>query len=275
MDFLLGNVNDKVFDEFETNMMTKDPAMSMSNVRGQAIELCHKRVIADETEEYMGGWALLSPRSSDTIRSSEMEEVVLLLTDLAIYLCRFDWSMEKVASFERVHLASIKNIKLGTYITSTMSASQTDESKNFGFVLSYQPGETDIKRTNTRTLSTLDEFAANPDIDPSNDKDRPMSFTSIFSGGSKANSSRRLAFKAPYTDTSAAVIGVGPQQTEVELVTSICSEIDRLVVERLIVKGGEKTSRLEKGSIISLEEAKWNTGLLDHIGHSIKKLVWA
>ena len=83
IDFLLGNVTSLVFEEFEANMMTKDPAVSMMKMRDQAIELCQKRVVADESEEFIGGWTLLTPTSPDTIRSASFEEVVLLLTDVA------------------------------------------------------------------------------------------------------------------------------------------------------------------------------------------------
>ena len=77
IDFLLGNVTSLVFEEFEATMMTKDPAVSMQNMRQQAIELCQKRVIADEAEEFIGGWALLTPSAPDTVRSASFEEAVL------------------------------------------------------------------------------------------------------------------------------------------------------------------------------------------------------
>lgn len=279
IDFLLGNVTEKVFDEFEADMMTKDPAVSMSKMREQAIELCQKRVVADESEEFHGGWALLSPHSSDTIKSDPMEEVVLLLTDVALYLCRFDWNMEKVSSFERVHLSSITGIKLGTYITSTISASQANESKNVGFVVTYQPGKTDIKRTNTRTFSSRGDLAPKQDAEAQRPKARPLSFVSLFSGGSKIPdvTTKKLAFKAPYTDSSTAIAGPGPLQTELQLVTELCAEIERMTLNGRVVKNDEEEDKgiVEKGDIISLEEAKRNTGLLEQLGYSIKRLVWA
>uniref|UniRef100_A0A0B7KEE8 SAC domain-containing protein n=1 Tax=Bionectria ochroleuca TaxID=29856 RepID=A0A0B7KEE8_BIOOC len=276
IDFLLGNVTDGVFDEFEADMMTKDPAVSMNKMREQAINLCQKRVVADETEEYHGGWVLLSPNASDRIKSDPMEEVVLLLTDAALYLCRFDWNLDKVSSFERVHLASITGIKRGTYITSTISTSQTDESKNVGFVVSYQPGKTDIKRTNTRTLSSKGDLVPGPRTEDKGST-KPLSLVTLFSGGSKAPPPARIiAFKAPYTESSVVASGSGPNQTELQQVSSICAEIERLTLQHHLHKSNEdKKGVVEDGDIISLEEAKRNTGLLEHLGHSIKKLVWA
>ncbi|OLN86413.1 Phosphatidylinositide phosphatase SAC2 [Colletotrichum chlorophyti] len=284
IDFLLGNVNSMVFQEFEAEMMTKDPAVSMLKMREQAIELSQRRVISDESEEFMGGWVLFSPHQSDTLRSLPFEEVVLLLTDAALYLCRFDWNLDKVSSFERIDLAHVVGIKFGTYIISTVSPSQTDETKNVGFVVSYEPGKNDVTRTNTRTFSNLgvktktDQSSApeqqqQPQLQP-----QPQSALSslLGSGRPKALPVRKLAFKAPYSQSSAAVTGEGPKLTEIQQVVSICAEIERLAF--LSQPGKEKPgteSIIEKGDVISLEEARQSTGLLDHLSYSLKRLVWA
>ncbi|KAK4142154.1 SAC1 family phosphatidylinositol-3-phosphatase [Dichotomopilus funicola] len=158
IDFLLGNVTSLVFEEFEATMMTKDPAVSMHNMRQQAIELCQKRVVADEDEDLVGGWTLLTPATPNTIRpvaGVALDEAVLLLTDAALYLCRFDWNLDKVSSFERVELGHVRSVKVGTYITSTISPAQTDEARNVGLVVAYQPGVADITRVNTRSLSSV------------------------------------------------------------------------------------------------------------------------
>ena len=275
IDFLLGNVTDKVFEEFEADMMTKDPAVSISKLREQAIELCQRRVVADEKEEFHGGWALLSPREPDSVRALPMEEVVLLLTDAALYLCRLDWNMDKVSSFERINLDTLTGIKVGTYITSTVSTSQADESRNVGFIVAYQPGKNNVQRTNTRTLSTRGDL--NPMSDNSKagiSTGRPLSFIGYFSGSEKPAVVHRLAFKAPYVDSSVTA-GASPQQSETQLVNTICEEVERLALESRLYKAGEeRQSIIEKGDIISLEEAKRNTGLLEQLGHSIRKLIW-
>ncbi|PHH85156.1 hypothetical protein CDD83_825 [Cordyceps sp. RAO-2017] len=274
MDFLLGNVTAKIFDEFEADMMTKDPAVSISNMREQAVELCQKRVVADASEEFQGGWVLLSPNTADVIKSWSMEEVVVLLTDAALYVCRFDWDLDKVSSFERVHLANVTHVKLGTYITSTVSPAHTDEPRNVGFVVEYQPGKSNIRRTNTRTLSTRGEIA--PKAGGGDGGARQTGFGHFFSAKPKSPATRKLALKAPYAHSSASVCASVPRQTEMQQVTAICADIERLALERQFRKeadGGR--SIIERGDIISLEAAKRNTGLLEQLGHSIKKLVWA
>lgn len=277
IDFLLGNVTSKIFDEFEADMMTKDPAVSISNMRQRAVELCRKRVVADEREEFHGGWVLLSPNAADVVKSWSMDEVVLLLTDAAVYLCRFDWDLDKVSSFERVHLANVTSIKQGTYITSTVSPAHTDEERNVGFVIEYQPGKSNIQRTNTRTLSSRSEFGpGKTDVQNCDGSYRQTGFGNLFSAKTKSRSARRLALKAPYANSSASAPESVPCQTEKQLVTAICAEIERLALERQFRKEGDGgKSIVEKGDVISLEAAKRNTGLLEQLGHSIKKLVWA
>ncbi|KAF4978738.1 hypothetical protein FZEAL_4931 [Fusarium zealandicum] len=278
IDFLLGNVTAKIFEEFESDMMTKDPAVSVTKMRQLAVELCQKRVIADEKEEFHGGWVLLSPNTPDTIKSWPLEEVVLLLTDAALYLCRFDWKSDKVSSFERVELGNITGIKYGTYITSTISLSHIDENKNAGFLVSYHPGKSDIRRINTRTFSSRGEEAGKDKPAGERDASAPAGLANLLSSKSTSSSSaRRLVFKATYADSSVAVLGDdGPRQTETQQVSTICAEIERLALEReLEGPGEERKSLVETGSIISLEEARKNTGLLQQLGHSLKKMVWA
>lgn len=279
IDFLLGNVTAEVFEEFESDMMTKDPAMSVIRMRQAAIELCQKRVIADEKEEFHGGWVLLSPNTPDTIKAFPLEEVVLLLTDLALYLCRFDWKSDKVSSFERIQLENVIGIKFGTYITSTISISHTDETKNVGFVVSYHPRKSDIRRTNTRTLSSQIDTTGMA-ISPVDQKDAsiPASLASLLSGKpAQSPDERQLVFKAPYRDSSMAAAGTdGPYLTELQQVVTICAEVERLALETQLTKPGEeRKSIVEQGDIISVDEARRNTSVLDQLGHSIKKLVWA
>ncbi|KAH7326193.1 SacI homology domain-containing protein [Stachybotrys elegans] len=276
IDFLLGNVTATVFDEFEADMMTKDPAVSVLKLREQAVELCQRRVVADETEEFHGGWVLISPSTTGTVKSWPMEEVVLLLTDAALYLCRLDWESDKVSSFERVELSTLTHIKFGTYITSTMSPSHMDEAKNVGFVVSYEPDKSHVKRTNTRTLSSHEDLKQSADDKDAKDASHAATLIGLMSGRPAPSQVRKIAFKAPYTSSSTVIIGSGPQQTEMQQVVAICTEIERLAAERQPRKLGEsRESIVQKDDIISLEEAKRNTGLLEQLGHSIKRLVWA
>jgi hypothetical protein len=294
LDFLLGNVTALVFEEFEATMMTKDPAVSITKMREQAIETSQKRVIADESEEFVGGWTLLTPHMPDNVRSHPLEEAVLLLTDVALYLCRFDWNLDKVSSFERVELAHVLSIKFGTYVTHTNTPAQMDENRNVGLVVTYNPGLKDVTRVNTRSMSSTAENLG----DLAKRRGPATSgLAYLLARGQSTKEAdpapRRIALKA-LSQSSAVTAsddgGSGQQLTEIQQVVSIVADIERLVLkarqqspgvpfkktglEGQDGKAGEQ-SIVEKGDIISLEDAKKSTGYLESLGHTIKRLVWA
>ena len=292
VDFFLGNVTPQVFEEFEAEMMSGDPAMSMPKLRANAIDTSSKIVIADQSEELISGWTLLSPREPNTVRTFPFEEVVLLVTDAALYAVRFNWNMEKVSSFERVDLRSITGILCGTYITSTLAAAQTDEQRNVGFVVKYRPGKEDISRVNTRSLNTAaeteeiksEEEGAQQQAEHSqvNDNgDEPKGKIKTSKGDH--STLKILAFKALSARSSFASSSCPPTHspTERELVTNICIEIQKATGADSGGAGGsrdrEKPDRsfIEDSEIISLGDARKSTGLLEQWGHSLKKLVWA
>ncbi|MCJ1467696.1 hypothetical protein MMC07_006321 [Pseudocyphellaria aurata] len=70
IDYLPGNVTSQIFEEFETELMGGDPAMSITKVRAQAISMSLKIVITEQDEDFVGGWTLLSPQHDKTIRTS-------------------------------------------------------------------------------------------------------------------------------------------------------------------------------------------------------------
>ena len=292
IDFLLGKVSDEVFEEFEANMMSGDPGMSVSKVRQNAVDISVKIVVEDRTEELRGGWAMITPHATNSLRTFPMEEMILLLTDVALYAVRFNWATEKVSAFERVELEDITRIYWGTYITSTLSNFQTDPKRNVGFVVQYKVGEEPVARVNTRSMSTSVGV-----------RDNPLEYTQSGEGASnqlpEAESSsklgagdavkvltrdaaareklsgkevRILAFKAIPTRFGAKAQGQAAGQarelSETQLVQSVCEEIARNAKKL-------PEDLIEEKEIISLAEAKKSTGLIEQWGHSLKKLVWA
>ena len=265
IDYLLGNVNAQVFEEFETDMMSRDPGVSMEKVRANAIETSSKIVIADQSEDLIGGWTLLSPREPNTLKTLPFEEVVLLVTDVAIYRVNFDFNIEKVSSFERINLRSITGIVRGTYITSTLTAAQIDESRNIGLVMKYIPGREDIARVNTRSLSS--------DVGLDDAKDADVEGVSGQSNREEIASLKILAFKAlpARSSLASAVNEENGMISEKAVVNTICDEVQRAALGGYSAVSGF----LEDKDIISLQEARKNTGLLEQWGHSLKKMVWA
>ena len=267
VDYLLGNVNAQVFEEFETNMMSQDPGVSMRKVRANAIETSFKVVIADQSEDLIGGWTLLSPHEDDTARIP-FEEIVLLITDGALYRVKFDFNIEKVSSFKRINLRSVTGIIRGTYITSTLTPAQVDESRNVGLVIKYRPGKEDFARVNTRSLSSA--------VDSDDAKDAGVE--SVCSRGSckEVSSLKILAFKAlPARSSLASVEGEEKNKmSERAVVNTICDEVQR-AARAAVGSKSAVSDFVEDKDIISLQEARKNTGLLEQWGYSLKKMVWA
>ncbi|KAB8290701.1 hypothetical protein EYC80_008341 [Monilinia laxa] len=289
IDFLLGNVSYLVFEDFEANMMSGDPGVSMQKMRQQAIDVSQKLVVEDDSEEFIGGWTFLTPQVPNIIKSSPFEEAVLLLTDAALYMCYFDWNIEKVSSFVRVGLDQVVGIKFGTYVTSTLSQAQSDEKRNVGLVISYKAGSNDIIRVNTRSMVTEfpssglpgeDKTSTPTSTSTANSVVAPIAtgFANLLSGLQNQTATepkdgvKVLAFKALPSRSAVSDEGV----SEAEQVKSVCGEIERMVESGSIKEvGEERRSIVESGTIISLAEAKKSTGLFDMLGHQVKKFVWA
>ena len=259
IDYLLGNVTDAIFEDFEANLMSADPGISVSKMRQHAIDASVKIVIEDpETEELRGGWVVLTPSRNSTLRTLPLEEVVLLITDQALYAVRFDWGTDKVESFERVALESVTDVQRGTYITSTFSSADTNAERNVGFVVRYRPGKAHIARVNTRSMSTAVDPKKLPEAVPDKKADKGRKGEGQF-----------LAFKAP-RDRSAIAGASGSRErehpvSETALVENICDELAR----------AEGRLSVETSDIISLEEAKKAVGILEQVGNSLKRFIWA
>ncbi|KAK2751026.1 hypothetical protein FQN57_000101 [Myotisia sp. PD_48] len=275
INYLLGDVTIRVFDEFEMDLESADPGISMEKARQNAIETSCKIVISDETEELIGGWTMLSPRQPNTLRTLPFEQSVLLLTDAAVYSCRFDCNTEKVTSFERVDLRSITGIKYGTYINSTLTEAQMDEKRNVGLVIAYKADRSNILRINTRSLQSLFDRTLPSDREGSDgDSKREVldwDLSTLFGGLNKA-SARFIAFKLPRTTSAVSNVPQGAEISELDTVRAICADVERMVMG---ADHPEKPSIVEETDLISLEDARKQTGLLEQVFFDVKKLVWA
>lgn len=259
IDFLLGSVTAKVFDEFEEELMSGDPAISMTRLRQSAVEASIKMVVEDENEVVKGGWTMLAPAETGTLRSLPLQEVVVLLTDRAVYRVGFEWALEKVSEFERVELTDVVQLQWGSYIVSALTQASTDEMRNVGVIVKYRLSSAGagVVHVNTRSLKSV--FSR---LQP------------------EPAQSRFMAFK---------VLPGAEGGTEVELLQLVCSEIEaarktQLERERVPATGGETEPAQEeqeqepfvvRRDVIGLAEAKRSTGLLEQWGYSLRKSVWA
>lgn len=160
IDYLLGTVGEEVFVEFEATMTTADPAVDLRKARQSAIAMA-ANVVVERDEDMISGWALASPHMPNTLRTYPFEETLLLLTDKAAYVVRFDWATEKVKSFERVALERLVGVQWGAYITEANTKGQLDQKRNVGLVMQYKFSEEDEGvKVFTRSLETAGEAPA-------------------------------------------------------------------------------------------------------------------
>lgn len=272
IDFVLGNVDEDVFIDFEADMKAHDYAVDLRKVRQSAIDTCVRICMEDTDEHLTGGWTLSCPRDQDSLRSVPFEESVLLLTNRAVYFCRMDWTTEKVRAFERIELETIDGITRGSYITSTFGVREMDEKKNVGFFVKYSPGGGDLVRVNTRSLGG----EATDEAKKIKDKNSDV----------RSGSDKLIAFKALPLRSSFAG-GQGNDQrppSEIDLIKMVTEQIAAAVnrandrVDEPATEGSESKSGklvVEQKDIVSLAEAKRSTGYLEQLGYSLKKLVWA
>ncbi|CAG8909719.1 unnamed protein product [Penicillium egyptiacum] len=273
IDYLLGNVSTHVFDEFAIQLQTTDPGISVQKLRQNAIDTSCNIVISSPSEEFLGGWTMLTPRQPNTLRTLPFEESVLLLTDAAVYSCRFDWETDKVLSFERIDLRSISRIHYGTYITSILTDSQADEATNVGLVIVYRDGDTNTLRVNTRSLQSDVDLNTLETTTSANSEWDLVSWLR----GSKRATTRFVAFKGLPLSNPAASPRLGPSAgtvRETDRIRSVCLDIERAMLAGQ-GRDVEAVSVVEQSDIISLADAKKRTGWLEYLVYDLKKMVWA
>ncbi|KAK5129473.1 hypothetical protein LTR08_003233 [Meristemomyces frigidus] len=283
IDFFLGNVGPAAFENFEADMMSQDHALDMGRIRQNAIDMCIKIVLEDPDEDLVDGWTLSCPREANTLRSLPFEECVVLLTDAALYFCRFDWDADKVGSFERVDITDITEVWRGAYITTTLAPTHTDEAKNIGFALRFKTKGHAVVRTNTRSVQN--EKAAEDEKSVEGESTAPESAKDAVLKNDQPvkEESRLLAFKAlPPKSSAAKREGEDASaMSERELVKYICDELQRLISASAHKQRGfdhlelVKLPQVVERDVISVADARKRTGYVESIGYSLKKLVWS
>lgn len=152
IDFLLGNVTSKVFEEFEGEMITADPAVSMKKVRENAVETSAKIVVEDENEAVLGGWVFLTPSGEGSRRKLPLRDTVILITDQAVYRCRFKFGVEKVSEFERVKLKDVIGIQWGNNPTPPDQRNNAETNQNLRNIHNLNPYSLQHRRKTQRRL---------------------------------------------------------------------------------------------------------------------------
>ncbi|KAJ3784104.1 SacI homology domain-containing protein [Lentinula aff. detonsa] len=138
IDYMLGNRTISVFSEFLLKLQSTDPRdlIRLSKIRAEAVATSVSRCLS-EGERLLSGWTLFSPEELNTIMGEKFEEKVLLLTNSALYIVSYDYTLEKVKLYTRVPLGDIIGIKRGAYILSPLEEASRDPLQNAGFIITW------------------------------------------------------------------------------------------------------------------------------------------
>lgn len=84
-------------------------------------------------------------------RAKKFEEKVVLLTTKALYVCSYNYKLEKVVQFRRIELHMLLGIQTGEYILSSTTPQSRDIEQNYGFLL-YYDADHELTRMNTGSI---------------------------------------------------------------------------------------------------------------------------
>lgn len=317
LDYVLGNVSPDVFVEFQSRMSTADPAVDLTRARQSAVMTAANVIISDR-EDLLAGWAVEAPAASRLetalapepptasasvpasasspagLRAQPLHEVLLLLSDRALYTVAYNWDAEKVRGFERVELSRVRRVLWGTYITETNTAGQTDGRRNAGLKVEFDADADmpSLRRLNTRTVGGLLEgetakgasgnAAGAAGAVGAVGSTGPAGEVTSTATEADPTSRRIIAFKILPRQTSvirsSSSVPAASSRNERELAQQICEDICRAAATKgdgaAKTEGGETDMAAEERDIVSLEDAKKSTTLVETIEYGLKKLVW-
>ncbi|KAJ2886668.1 hypothetical protein IWW38_005210, partial [Coemansia aciculifera] len=138
LDFALGN--QKASDVFRTivDWRSREPdyALQLSRTREAAIE-ASIAIVFHDGESVLLACIVHSPMAFNSLKTRDTADAVLVLTEAAVYICSYDYQLEKVSQFQRIELVGVARVQHGAYITDTLAPHSLDTARNHGIVLYF------------------------------------------------------------------------------------------------------------------------------------------
>ncbi|KAI8370328.1 SacI homology domain-containing protein [Radiomyces spectabilis] len=274
IDYILGYHTFEILRQVrESVLRSAEPGTERrwAKVRADAIEISSAIVIAND-EKQIAGWTLLAPAEEQ--KSKKFEEKVLLLTDSAIYLCSYNYRLEKVVQFKRIGLDTIVRLQIGEYILSTVAPASCNIDQNYGMILYYR---TDGELVRWNTGSMRNEHLADLNIvSPSSsevagsDQDRNLdSDTSLMNSQDMAF----LIFKAVRQNVFGELSEPASLMNCREQIESIAAKIATACGYKDALQDEEKF--ISRKPIVSFEEAEKRDGFMKRVGYKLKQsILW-
>ncbi|KAI9265645.1 SacI homology domain-containing protein [Helicostylum pulchrum] len=272
VDFILGYHKTEIFRHVpQSTKMSAEPGIERrwAKIRSDAIEISSEIVIADD-ETKINGWTLLSPTESTRKSKSpkEFEEKVLLLTEKALYICSYNYSLEKVIQFKRLALETLVSIQMGEYILSTLTPESRSADQNYGIILSYLT-EGELVRWNTGSIQNKSLGALNIQQQEGGGGGGTTTITESSSSEEEEeeeeNKISSITFKAVRYNI------LGELDGEVESCKQQIQDMVKAITE---TSGHKDKGFVVQKSIISLEQAEKTDGIFKKMGHKIKQAIW-
>jgi hypothetical protein len=204
---------------------------------------------------------LLSPSEANKLNTKSFEEKVVLLTAKALYICSFNYHLEKVVQFRRIALSLVTGIRKGEYILSTLDASSRDIEQNYGFLLEYeQGGESMRMNVGAMRNESLKDISIENAEDEANVSDDETDDTAF------------IAFKAVrynvFGELSPEEVLTGREQVE-----NIVAKIHQAAASQS-ESASIKEPFITQGPIMSLADAIKAENIITKVGQRLKKAIW-
>ncbi|KAI8341622.1 SacI homology domain-containing protein [Choanephora cucurbitarum] len=260
VDYILGYHKVEIFRHVpQSTNMSAEPGLERrwAKIRSNAIDISSEIVVADD-ETRLAGWTLLSP--TDVSNARKFEEKVVLLTEKALYICSYNYDLEKVIQFKRLALKTIHSIQMGEYILSSLTPASRSEDQNYGMILRHST-DGELVRWNTGSIHNLSLVDIN--IDPKEEEENEDEESQALA---TLEQDDVVIFKAVRYNV------LGELDGEVET----CKEQIKAIVREIAKATGhmEDADFIIHKPIISLEQAQKTDGIFKKMGYRLKQAIW-
>ncbi|KAL1743446.1 SacI homology domain-containing protein [Schizophyllum fasciatum] len=212
IDYMLGYRTLSVFSEFLLKLQSTDPGelIRLSKIRAEAIATSVSRVL-DEGERLLSAWTVLSPEGFNVKVGPKFEEKVLLLTARALYIIRYDYTLEKVKAYTRIPLGDVTGITKGQLFEASR-----DPKQNAGFIIKWISINQTTRVSSYSVKNTLDVSAlalASDSNDPITTEpissspvaESPTRYNPLTSANSQTSLSRRFSIPASLSNLNQSI----------------------------------------------------------------------
>ncbi|KAI5451680.1 hypothetical protein NCC49_001661 [Naganishia albida] len=273
ISFMIGERNLTVFSEVLANLgsVDKTSLVRLSRIRAAAVETCSARVL-EEGERRIYGWTVFSPEEPNMRFTQKLEEKILLVSQLALYVVSFEYDLEKVVTSTRIPLRNITSIQKGAYILSPLQEAGRDPEENAGFLIRFRPAKNDTRLTSYSMMNS-------PPPSPAKAKARAQD-------GESTEGTEFFAFKALPREFVA--LGADEDDDNGRGKEETCREVVDKIVERIkgecaraagsvggYVGGHARSDEfVTEGDIVALAEAQKGTSLVARADYALKRFLW-